>query len=105
MATEPPGRKIVNDRRLFCVYWEQPMPVYHDAELRLQIQQRMDDGRPSSPTPWHSLAGPGFDHTCAVCDEIVSPQVLEYEAQTRSDSARHFHAACCMAWFPESPIS
>lgn len=78
------------------------MPVYHDVELRRHVRRRIEDGHLSAATPWHTLAGPGCNYACAVCDEIIPPQELEYKTEKRGGGAQHVHVACFTAWFMES---
>lgn len=80
------------------------MAVSCDSHLREQARRHIADGRLPSIPPRHTLAGSGSGCACAVCDQTISPQELEYEIETGNGGSQHFHIACYTAWFMESAV-
>lgn len=77
------------------------MSASTDGTLRRQVRQRMEEGRLSPEAPRETLAGPGSNRACAVCDQVIGPEELEYETEIGPANVQHFHFDCYVAWFKE----
>jgi len=74
-------------------------PVLPESELRLRVQQRIEDGR--LPLAFITLVSSGFGigHPCLVCDQPVTHHKIEYDVTDPRNSSRlTLHFACYVAW-------
>lgn len=69
--------------------------------LRDKAGTKMRTGRLPSCTPERIWGGPGSGACCALCDQRLTEEELEYELQFPTDhGARiwHLHVSCFQAW-------
>ena len=80
-------------------------PVLPVSELHGRVVQRIDDGRLPLALSAHIDAGYGAGIVCAVCDQPIAADKIEYDVTDPGSGRRlHFHVACHTAWQRECSL-
>jgi len=75
------------------------MSRMRDAALRLRVRERIEDGRLPVMAPRRINGSHGSGHICAVCDQPITSDQVDYELADYRDGKRLcFHQDCCMVW-------
>jgi len=83
-------------------YYVCAMPEVERA-LRENVRQRIQSGALPRAKPNRTWGGPGAGLTCAVCDQRITRNQIEYEVQFVQEGTTvlqvvHLHLACFAAW-------
>jgi len=78
------------------------MPEVERA-LREKARQRIQSGAMPLAEPNRTWGGPGAGLTCAVCDQPITRNQIEYEVQFVQEGVKipqiaHLHLSCFAAW-------
>jgi hypothetical protein len=80
-------------------------PVLPASELRARALQRIEDGRLPLVLSTHIYAGYGAGVRCALCDQPIASDKIEYDVtDPRSEKCLHFHLACHTEWQRECAL-
>jgi hypothetical protein len=81
-------------------------PVLPAGELRSCVLQRIEDGRLPVMLSTTISAGYGRGAKCAVCDQAIAPDKVEYDVYDLRDrqGRLHFHLACHVVWQRECAL-
>jgi hypothetical protein len=77
-------------------------PVLSESELRSRVLQRIADGRLPIVLSTHIDAGYGTGYACALCDQPIAADKVEYVVADPASESLHFHFACHSAWQPSA---
>jgi hypothetical protein len=72
-----------------------------EDELRLRARELINAGRLRCSKHYRTWGGRGSNEPCALCDEVIKPDEVEYEIESLGpDSVRvyRFHFLCHDAW-------
>jgi hypothetical protein len=72
-----------------------------EAELRRRAQERCSSGQLPRSTQGRAWAGRGGGRVCALCDQTIEVDEIEYELDAPSGTAIQvirFHAGCYRLW-------
>ena len=75
-----------------------PGPAITERELRARVRQRIDAGALPVLRVAHVDGGYGRDHACAVCEERIAPEQIEYEVHAYRHPRLRFHIKCFSVW-------
>ena len=69
------------------------------ADLAANIRAKIRSGAllPPDPSP-KCYVGKGTHRLCDGCDEVITPEQLEYEHDVTDSATLRFHAECFTAW-------
>ena len=80
-------------------------PVLPESELKARVLQRLEDGRLPLVMSSHIDAGYGGGYSCALCDQPIASNKVEYDVtDPRSGTRLRFHLACHLAWQRECAL-
>jgi hypothetical protein len=69
--------------------------------LRETAQRKIGDGTLPSQTHHHASCGRGVGHRCALCDDLITSEHVEYELRLAREAdlrVVRFHRDCLAAW-------
>jgi hypothetical protein len=74
-----------------------------ERALREKVRQRIQSGALPRAKPNRTWGGPGAGLICAVCDQRITRDQIEYEVQFVQEGVSapqicHLHLACFAAW-------
>ena len=79
-------------------------PVLPESELRSRAVAHIEDGRLPVMLSAHIHAGYGEGAQCALCDQPIAPDKIEYDVTLPAGERLHFHLACHLAWQRECAL-
>ena len=80
-------------------------PVLPEGELRARVVQRIATGRLPLVLSTHIEAGYGAGALCALCDQPIATDKIEYDVtDPGSVEPLRFHFACHSAWQRECAV-
>ena len=70
------------------------------SDLASNIREKIRSGVLPLPsdTPPKCYVGPGTNRPCDACDEIITPEQIEYELDITENRTLRFHNDCLTAW-------
>jgi hypothetical protein len=71
-----------------------------ETELRVRARELIQRGQLPAACSDRTWGGPGCANACSLCNEIITPDEIEYEVEgTRGEHVRlRFHPVCHAAW-------
>jgi hypothetical protein len=75
-----------------------------EGALREKAREAVQTGKLPNRHPLCTWGGSGFGGSCAICDNLVKPDELEYEVQfdeidgSAASTGYHIHVRCYAAW-------
>jgi len=80
-------------------------PVLPESELRSRAVERIEAGRLPLVLSNHIYAGYGEGALCALCDQPIAPDKVQYDVTLESHKERLlFHLTCHLAWQRECAV-
>jgi hypothetical protein len=72
-----------------------------ELDLQQRARERLDEGRLPCLTHYRTWAGRGSNEPCALCDNAIRSDEVEYEIEAADESGARtyrFHFRCHDAW-------